>query len=194
MGGHNGERGTRHFWKFDLSAHLEGKVVAWENLPAWPGPYRFGALAEIMEMDDQPYLYLFSGKTETTEPRSQDNYLKDAYRFHISDHRWNKLSNLPHAVLIAPYFKPAPGLLIVLGGSDGHDIANITRSGSYRLPDRILSYNAAQDRWTAMGSMMLGVVGVPVIRRGTENTWILAGGEYSPALRTNRVFSIQRSN
>jgi N-acetylneuraminic acid mutarotase len=58
----------------------------------------------------------------------------------------------------------------------------------YRLPDRIMIYDAARDAWRAGGAMPLGVVAAAVVDTGRG--WIVAGGEYSPGLRTDRVYFV----
>ena len=78
---------------------------------------------------------------------------------------------------------------LILGGSDGHDFERMKELGErYRIPNDVLLYDARTDRWTTAGTMPIGTVGSAVVRLG--DGWLVAGGEYSPGLRTPRVFHL----
>lgn len=185
-GGHDGTGGIHNFWLLDLNKpHL-----AWENLPAWPGPKRFGATLEVLSDGKNDYIYLFTGKTESTNPRSQDNYLKDVYRFDPITEEWEQLGDMPRAALIGVPGKLDKSTLAIFSGSDGHDIDRLEEIGeAYRLPNDILVYNATTDSWSMGGKMPLGQIGVPMLP--TDTGFILASGEYSPGLRSNKVYNIK---
>jgi acetyl esterase/lipase len=59
----------------------------------------------------------------------------------------------------------------------------------YRLSDRIMIYDADSGRWSTGGRMPLGVAAPAVVDLGRG--WLLAGGEYSPGLRTPAVHHAQ---
>jgi N-acetylneuraminic acid mutarotase len=59
----------------------------------------------------------------------------------------------------------------------------------YRIPNDLLLYDATADRWSAAGTMPLGVVGAAIV--GVNDGWLVAGGEPSPGLRTPRVFRLK---
>ena len=187
-GGHDGTGGFHRFWRLDL----EQDSPVWEDLPAWPGPERFGAILETLKQGGRERLYLFSGKSTTTQPRSQDNYLKDVYSFDPEDQSWEKLGDMPRATLIGVPGKLNPHTLAIFSGSDGHDIDRLEEIGKdYRLPNSILMYSSINDTWIDEDKMPLGVIGVPLLP--TKDGFILASGEYSPALRANTVFHIKVS-
>ena len=185
-GGDNGSGGTHDFWVLDLG-ETGGK---WKPLPTWPGSKRYGAIVEVLSDGNEDYLYLFSGKTETTDPRSQDNYLKDVYRFDLQAETWKRMNDMPRAALIGIPGKINASTLAIFSGSDGHDIDRIEEIGeAYRLPKDILQYSARDDRWEIAGEMPLGVIGVPLLK--TNDGFILASGEYSPGKRSEYVYRIR---
>ena len=184
-GGDGGNGGLHSF----ISLDPDEKNSTWMNLPAWPGPKRFGAILEVLSDGDQEYLYLFSGKTESTNPRSQDNYLKDAYRFDPISKTWLRLRDMPRAALIGVPGKLNRNMLAIFSGSDGHNIDKLDELGSaYRLPKDILVYDARTDTWRTGGEMPVGLIGVPLLK--TDSGFILASGEFSPGLRSAAVYRI----
>ncbi len=185
-GGDNGSGGIHNFWVMDLGVN----DVKWKPLPAWPGPKRYGAILELLSDGDKEYLYLFSGKSENTKPRNQDNYLKDVYRFDLDNQSWKQLGDMPRASLIGIPGKLNKNTLAIFSGSDGHDIERLEKIGNdYRLPNDILVYSAINDTWTNEERMPLGLIGVPLL--AIEDGFILASGEYSPALRADTVYHIK---
>jgi N-acetylneuraminic acid mutarotase len=79
--------------------------------------------------------------------------------------------------------------VLLLGGSDGHDFERMKELGErYRIPSDVLLYDARKDQWSKAGTMPLGVVGAAVVATGDR--WMVAGGEYSPGLRTAQVFQL----
>jgi N-acetylneuraminic acid mutarotase len=80
--------------------------------------------------------------------------------------------------------------ILVLGGSDGHDFERMKELGDrYRIPSDVLLYDARADRWSVVGTMPLGAVGAAVV--GINDGWLVAGGEFSPGLRTPKVFHLR---
>lgn len=185
-GGHNGKEALTRFHMLDTKA----AKPEWTPLPPWPGPKRFGAVLEILKAGEKEYLYLFSGKTETTNPRSQDNYLKDVYRYDLQANSWERMNDMPRAALIGIPGKIDASTLAIFSGSDGHDIERLDEIGeAYRLPKDILVYSTRDDIWKNGGDMPLGVIGVPLLK--TDDGFILASGEYSPGKRSIEVYRIR---
>lgn len=178
-GGHNGEAGIRNFWSLDLNDPASG----WRSLPTWPGPRRFGATLAVLEQDNREVLYLFSGKSASTQPRSQDNYLRDVYRFDPKLGEWARMRDMPTAALIGIPAKLNHQTLAIFSGSDGHDIEHLEEIGdAYRLPKHVQVYSSEMDTWSFANEMPIGLIGVPMLESGTG--FILAGGEYSPGRRS----------
>ena len=185
-GGDNGSGGIHDFWFMDLGEN----DPEWKPLPTWSGSKRYGAILETLSDGDKEYLYLFSGKSENTKPRSQDNYLKDVYRFDLQANNWERMADMPRATLIGIPGKLNENTLAIFSGSDGHDIEHLEEIGeAYRLPRNILVYSAINDRWIDDDKMLLGIIGVPLLT--IEDGFILASGEYSPGKRSNEVYRIR---
>lgn len=97
---------------------------------------------------------------------------------------------MPRGAVLGSAVSLGGSQMLVLGGSDGHDFAQMKALGErYRIPSDLLVYDAAKDRWFTAGTMPLGVVGATVVDLGGR--WLVAGGEYSPGMRTPRVFALE---
>lgn len=184
-GGHNGITASNDFWVLDLNDIQQG----WTTLPSWPGPKRFGAILQVLSVGKKEYLYLFSGKTESTQARSQQNYLKDVYQYDPIDRSWQQMNDMPRAALIGVFGKITSSRMVILSGSDGHDIERLEEIGdAYRFPREIWVYSSTNDSWSHAGEMPIGLVGVPLFP--CEGGFILGSGEYSPGKRSNTVYRI----
>jgi len=160
----------------------------WQELPAWPGPSRFGATL----LAEKGKLFLFAGRTSSPGPAREEDYLQDAWRFDLNTHQWTPLASLPHRTMQAAGIVLNHTSMAVLGGSDGHDLPRMGELGErYRIPAHIAVYDLTTNRWTTAGDMPIGVVGAAVVPM--ENGWMIAGGEYSPTLRTASVFRLSTS-
>lgn len=192
VGGDDGRGGTQVFASLALAAALREGAAAWELLPTWPGPRRFGAaLVPLAFPDGKTRLVLAGGKIGTPGPATQADYLDDAFAFEPAAQTWSTLPALPRRALLAAAFSPTPGRLVVAGGSDGHDIERVVELGEkYRLPDDAMLFDVTTGRWSAAGEMPLGVAGAAVLPL-PDGLHLLAGGEYSPALRTARVYQVE---
>lgn len=186
-GGEKENRGLDGFWSLDLKAALSGTPAGnWEQLPSWPGPPRLGAAMAVLKVGDHEHIFLFGGRVAVNGPVQAD-YLNDGYRYDPDAGRWTSVSLMPHRAMLAGCIRLTDSCLAILGGSDGHDLHRIAELGErYRLPDRIMVYDATVDRWTVGGSMPLGVAAPAVVQLGHD--WLVAGGEYSPGLRTASVY------
>jgi N-acetylneuraminic acid mutarotase len=191
-GGDDGRGGTQLCAALDLAAALRDPAAArWEPLPAWPGPRRFGAALVPLEFGGRTELVLAGGKIGTPGPATQQDYLADAFAFDPVARTWRALPPLPRRALLAVALCIAPGRLLIAGGSDGHDIERLAEIGErYRLPGDAMIFDAATGRWSAAGAMPLGVAGAAVVPL-PGGAHLVAGGEYSPALRTPRVFVVE---
>ncbi|MGH8018054.1 MAG: hypothetical protein ACREIA_07150 [Opitutaceae bacterium] len=131
-------------------------------------------------------LVLCGGKIGTPGPARASDYLDDAYAFDPENNSWRVFPRMPRPALLAPSVQLSSTQLAVCGGSDGHDLERMAELGSaYQIPDDVLVFDASTSVWGRAGSMPIGVVGAAVIE--VDGGWILAGGEYSPGLRTPKV-------
>lgn len=185
-GGEKDGRGSNGFWSLDLAAALAGaSAETWEALPSWPGAPRFGAVLAVLEVNGREHLFLLGGRVATGAVPA--DYLNDVHRYDPTAGQWTSLSPMPHRSVLPGSIRLGVSRLAILGGSDGHDLHRIAELGErYRLPDRIMIYDANSDHWSLGGRMPLGVAAPAVVELGHD--WLLAGGEYSPGLRTARVY------
>jgi N-acetylneuraminic acid mutarotase len=191
-GGEQNGRGLAHFWRLEVSAALADPAgVSWQSLPTWPGPPRFGAAMAVLTRDGREQIFLFGGRSEALRPTTIDEYLTDAYRLDPREGGWVPVAPMPHPALIATTVRLEASRVAIMGGSDGHDLDKMAELGDrYRIPDHIALYDAAADVWTVKGTMPVGVVGTAVVQLG-EAAWLVAGGEYSPSLRTAQAFRLE---
>jgi len=188
-GGENRGLGQPQFLRLDLAAAvMRPGQVAWEPLPTWPGPARFGAVLAVLKVDGRDQLVLAGGRTKTTGPARQTDYLADVHAFDPVAGRWTVLAPMPHRALLATGLCLDEHRLAVMGGSDGHSLDRMAELGErYRIPDRIMIYDSRRAVWHVDGGAMpIGVVGAAVA--ALDRGWLVAGGEYSPSLRTAQVF------
>lgn len=186
-GGEQDGRGLDGFWSLDLKAALAGQSeIAWEQLPTWPGPPRFGAALAVLKVDEREQLFLLGGRVAIAGPVQAD-YLNDVHRYDPTSGRWTSVSSMPNRAMLAGCIRLSDSRLAILGGSDGHDLHRVAELGErYRLPDRIMVYDAPLDRWTVEGNMPIGVAAPAIVQLGRD--WLVVGGEYSPGLRTAAVY------
>lgn len=189
-GGDDGRVGLPYFRRLPLAASLAApKNTPWEMLPTWPGPPRFGAVMMVVRVNGTDRLLLCGGRTRVAAPISATDYLSDVHLFDPSKGQWQTVTPMPHPTLLAAALRPDASHLAILGGSDGHDIERMRELGeNYRLPDRIMIYDAAADTWQVNGTMPLGVAGATVVE--LDAGWLVVGGEYSPGLRTRHVYQV----
>lgn len=189
-GGDDNRAGLSCFRRLPLAAALAApEQTTWEALPAWPGPPRFGAMLAMVRVDGRDQLLLCGGRTRVTAPVVAADYLSDAYLYDPAKAQWAAAIAMPHPALLAVTLRPDASHLAILGGSDGHDIERMRELGAnYRLPNRIMIYDATADAWQVKGVMPLGVAGATVVELGAG--WLVVGGEYSPGLRTPHVYRV----
>lgn len=176
-------------WRLDPAAkRMAGAAARWEMLPSPPGrPRSGGILIAVTTPAGERLLY---GGGVSGPAKSQDDYLRDMWLFDPAKETWTPAASLPRGAVLAAALRVEPTRVLVLGGSDGHDFPRMKELGDrYRIPSDVLHYDAATDRWSRAGTMPLGVVGAAVVQEGEG--WVIAGGEYSPGLRTPGVHALR---
>lgn len=187
-GGDTAGQGKDNFWRLNLDeARTAPESARWEALPTWPGPARFGAVLAVLEVQGRPCLFLFGGRTKAVGTSQISEYLSDGYRHDPETNKWKAIGNMPDRALLSGALRLDRSRLAVMGGSNGHSLERMVELGErYRIPSRIMIYDATTDRWEKGGDMPIGVVAPAVVSVG--DGWIVAGGEYSPGLRTPVAF------
>lgn len=176
-------------WRLDLRVPRTASATArWETLPPPPGRPRFGGILVSVTTPSGPRLLYGGGVSGPA--KSQDDYLRDLWLFDPTRQTWTAAAPLPRGAVLAAALRVEPTRVLVLGGSDGHDFARMKELGErYRIPADGLIYDASADRWSAAGTMPLGLVAAAVV--ALDDGWLFAGGEYSPGLRTSEVHALR---
>lgn len=187
------------FWSLDLSGNTTDKK--WQQNESWPGTARMLAVAGVQDKA----FYLFSGASLSTNKKGQPvrEYLKDAYRF-IPGKGWQKLADLPHAVVAAPgpAYAFGPSQLFIFGGDDGvlADKASILKEHHPGFSTEILRYHILTNTWETAGKIST-VKKADAVLYPNNSTWapvttnlvlwdnmlVFPGGEIRPAVRTPSV-------
>ena len=187
-GGEGSQGAQRTFWRLDLTKAIADPANArWDILPAWPGRARSGGI--LVPVTTPRGAGLWWGGGVAAPARSSADYLKDAYVYSVTRNEWSEGAMMPRGAVLGAAVAIDDSRFLVLGGSDGHDFARMKELGDrYRIPSDVLLYDARMDRWSNAGAMPLGTVGSAVVQ--VVDGWLVAGGEYSPGLRTALVFRL----
>jgi N-acetylneuraminate epimerase len=179
-----------------LCLDLKEKNSSWKELPPWPGPSRMLAVAGA----NNNCFYLFSGTQLIDGKRI---YLNDAYSF-SEEKGWQKLTDLPYAVVAAPSpaFNPGNNELLIFGGDNGKDAANaaMLKENHPGFGDKILQYQINKNLWSVAGKVYTNKR-IDFITNPNNSIWapvttplvvwkekiVLAGGEVRPGTRTPNV-------
>ncbi|WP_146180130.1 hypothetical protein [Opitutus sp. ER46] len=187
-GGESAHGTLATLWRLNLANALVDPAVVWESRTGWPGLPRHGCFLAAVTTPLGERLVLGGGIAGPA--RKQADYLRDVYQYDPDEDAWTRATVLPRGAVLGAVVPMTPDRFLLLGGSDGHDFERIKELGErYRLPSEILAYDSGTDRWTRAGEMPLGVVGASVAEIPTG--WVIAGGEYSPGRRTQRVFELR---
>lgn len=169
-----------------LAFDLRKPEAGWQQLPSWPGPGRFQAVAAA----GADAFYLCSGlhyeAAGTSEPKLV--YLRDAYRYSEKT-GWEKLPDLPYPAVAAA--NPAPVIaeeILLVGGVDGSGIGKRPQD-FYPAPRRIQVYSIRDNVWTERGLAPVGRVCVSTAF--WDGRWIFPSGERSPGVRSPEVWAIE---
>lgn len=184
-GGMGTREPLRGFWRLNVAAAVKEPALArWEALPPLRGAARQGAF--LVAVRTAVGARLVFGGGIAGPARSQADYLRDVSVFDFSAMRWRRGATMPRGAIGGAAVALESGRMLLLGGSDGHDFERMRELGErYRLPTDVLLYDVVSDRWSTAGTMPLGLSAPAVVKLPTG--WLVAGGEYAPALRTAQV-------
>ena len=187
-GGEGSQGVQRTFCRLDLAKAIADPANArWDVLSASPGRARAGGI--LVPVTTREGAGLWWGGGVSGPARSSADYLKDAHIYSFARNEWSAAAMMPRGAVLGAAVAIDDSRFLVLGGSDGHDFERMKELGErYRIPNDVLLYDARTDRWSSAGTMPLGTVGSAVIR--VSDGWLVAGGEYSPGLRTPQVFHL----
>ncbi len=160
----------------------------WREIDGWPGPGRI--LATACNFHNSFWLIGGAELSRGADGQIARRYLRDAYRFD-QESGWNRLADLPRAVVAAP--SPTRGIgtgPIILGGDDGTQIdeAPEHHRGFSR---QILRYDQDANRWVVDGELPAAPVTTPVVLWGER--WVIPSGEIQPGVRSPEVWAASRT-
>lgn len=168
------------FWSLDLN-NLD---AGWAIRESWPGPSRMLAVAGA----DDHAVYLFSGAHLKEGIRE---YLSDGYRF-SEENGWEKLAELPRAVVAAPTpaFTDGNSNLLVFGGDDG-SLAGIDPQKEEHpgFSKAVLSFDPDRNEWNTIAEQP-GHAAVTTSLVVWNEEVVIPGGEIRPAVRTTQVRTV----
>lgn len=188
-GGESAQGVRGNVWRLNLTAALaQPEAGKWEEMPAPPGRPRWGSVLAWVKTPAGERL--LAGGGVHGPAKSAGDYLRDVYLCDVEQRKWARAADMPRAAALAGVVQADAARLLILGGSDGHDFERMRALGArYRIPADVLVYDAMADRWSAAGTMPIGTVGAAVVP--IPDGWLIAGGEFSPGLRTPRSFQLR---
>ncbi len=169
------------FWALDLD-HID---QGWQELDPWPGEGRMLATAGVQD----GAFHLFGGAAllAGSDGAPVRRWLRDCYRF-VPGRGWQRIADLPRAVVAAPSPAPAIGQthLLVLGGDDGKQVNDPpqTHRGFGR---EVLAYHTDTGTWSVQGKLPFSLVTTLVVR--WNERIVVPGGEAKPGVRSVEVWS-----
>jgi len=168
---------------------------AWREVP-WPRGAPGRVLGVAAALDGWFYLFsgtdLYAGPTGAAERR----YLNDAWRYR-EDAGWQRLADLPHAVVAAPSPAMAAGRgnLAIAGGVWPEYLAAIPPNAPHPGFSRgMLVYDSGADRWISIeaGGLPPGApprVTAPLV--AWRDRHVVTSGEVAPGVRTPSVLTFR---
>lgn len=178
-------RTMRTFWSLDLK-NLD---AGWKELPTWPGPPRMLSLAAVRD----GAFYLMSGVDLSPDAfgKPMRIYHRDAYRYMPSE-GWQKLADLPRAVVAAP--SPAmifENAIIVFGGDDGRALGYKPPENHPGFPHDLFAFAKIdeKDQWLTIGKTPYPIAVTPLVE--WKNGYVAASGELRPAVRSRAVWLVK---
>jgi N-acetylneuraminic acid mutarotase len=164
---------------------LAADKPAWRELKPHPADGRI--LAVAASIGDDFYFIGGASLSAGKDGKAERRYLKDAWRFRAG--AWERLPDLPHAVVAAP--SPAPvdarGGILILGGDDGSQVGVTPPQGHKGFAKSILRFDVATSTWQEAGETPAPRVTAPCAR--WNDAWVIPSGEALPGIRSPQVWS-----
>jgi solute:Na+ symporter, SSS family len=181
VAGQDREGLIKKFWRRTLKLNA-GET--WQELPAYPGPARFGAALIAQRSGDQEYLYLIGGKHGGT-------FLSDVCRFdpreRNSSKAWKQCAPMPRPALLAATAAFGPSNIFVFSGSSGAGLDRLDElREKYRFPRDVLAYDTGNDAWTPAGTMPEGLAAISAAQ--FDGGIAIPTGEICPGIRTPKCY------
>ncbi len=175
-----------------LALSLSNPGAQWRECPPLPGPPRMMPIVATTA----DALYVFGGIQIQPGPdgtaQNQAPYLADAYCFVPGPSGgWSRIADVPRSVAGAP--SPAlstSGRIVIVGGVDGSIESVTDRSTVKSLPDDVLIFELDTQRWRTVAPLSAGPSRVNAPAARWHNSYVIVGGEPTPARRTNSCLAI----
>lgn len=205
---------SKNYFILDLSNRNDSTEFKWKELPSWPGPERVLAVSAVQSNGSTDCFYLFSGRN--IKPNSPTEILKDAYRYNISDEKWETLSQItiedePRIIMAGAAIESGANHILIFSGAQGDllkKIENLTLQieatqdkeqkeiHSVEILDYyvnhpgyskdVLAYHTITDTWMKAGEIPFDP---PVTTNVVKykKSFIIPSGEIHPGIRTTNV-------
>ena len=178
-------RSYSYFWSLDL----DEKSLNWRELPTWPGPERFYAIAG----SDVKSFFLFSGIRRTAGRRMVNphwNTCATPTALTLRRKRGNdwQTCHIPTRRSRRPRRYVDGGLLLLGRGADGTG-TNLPLEKRQPFGRETLRFDIATGRFIMIGSLPFGLAAVA--SANWHGSIIIASGEIAPGVRSPAVWSIR---
>ncbi len=162
---------------------LAERPPKWTELESCPGGGRILAVAATL--NDEFWQIGGARLIQAPDRGPRREYLKETWKYR-PNHGWERMSDLPTAVVAAP--SPAPTVgndLCVLGGDDGTQL-DATPDKHSGFSRKILRYDVQRGAWREAGTMPAARVTAPCVR--WRDAWVICSGEMRPGIRSPQVW------
>ena len=166
---------------YELKVTENGSAIntQWEELTAWPGGAKFGAVMVAQSNGEYDCIYLMGGK-------GMDGYSNDVFSFDPRKKQWQKKASLPRPALFSPYLAMGQTHIALFSGSDGHDADKAIALGNdYHMVKDVIAYHTITNTWVKLDGIPVGVAGATAVR--WNDKLLLVGGELRPGVRSDLV-------
>ncbi len=174
---------SKEIWSLKLES---GAAWRHSDTPPWPHARILPAVAGC-----RGKLYVISGADVRPDANGGPvrTYLRDAW---VRNGRsvWERLPELPSAVVAAPTGCDAKGRVLVFGGDDGKLASQILtlRDNHPGFSRKVLTYDAPRHAWTPVAELPLSLVTTAVAL--WHGNYVIAGGESHPGHRSAQVVAL----
>lgn len=174
---------SNSIWSLKLES---GRAWQRSEAPPWPHARILPAVAGCSGK-----LYVLSGADLRPDAKGAPlrTYLRDVWMRNPSG-AWERLADLPAAVVAAPTGCDAKGDVLVFGGDDGKLASEILtlRDKHPGFSRNVLTYDASRKTWTSVAELPLSLVtSAAALWHGS---YVIAGGESHPGHRSGEVVAL----